>query len=588
MKLSSPLMKNYSFEYFKKIAVLARFELSIALFWTLVASLFEGAGLLLLVPLLEAAGLPLQAGATGVLAGRIETVFKAAGLPLTLPVLLGFYMLVLGIRALAARRQAVGQVIAEQKLMRSLRGELYEAITETEWLHFSKKKSSHLLHALTADVERTGEATYFFLCIIASAAFASVYLAMALRVSFFATAVALACGVGLFALLGGKTGQAGHAGEIVSASNRDFYKIIQDHLSGMRMMKAHALEASDQAKFQSASENMTRVHRTAAQRISGVVFWAQIGSAAALALLSYFFIRVRPVPFSDLLILFFLYTRLVPRMTDIQQEWQEFSSRLPAFRAVWELESDCRAHAAWEAPPSGRAICCSQGIRFKDVTFSYREEREAVLSRVNFFIPAGKITALMGSSGAGKSTLADLLMGLLTPTEGRLLVDDAVLSPSCAKSWRGRIGYVAQEPFIFNDTLRTNLLWAKPDAAVEEIWQALRLARAEEFVRRLPQQLDAVLGEHGMLLSAGERQRIALARALLRRPALLVLDEATNQLDADNERCIQEALQGLRGATTIFLITHRHSLAQIADQAYDLQNGTLQPLSLGFSSLSLS
>jgi ATP-binding cassette subfamily C protein len=197
-----------------------------------------------------------------------------------------------------------------------------------------------------------------------------------------------------------------------------------------------------------------------------------------------------------------------------------------------------------------------------------------VLENLSLSIAAGRITAIVGSSGAGKSTIADLVNGLLSPREGRVMIDSHELTPLAARSWRRHVGYVAQDTVLFHDTVRANLLWAQPRAAEEEIREALSLAAAE-FVFDLPQGLDTTVGDRGMLLSHGQRQRIALARALLRKPVLLILDEATSSLDLDNEKRILDAIERLQGRITVLLIAHRISAIQRAHLIYLVENGAV-------------
>jgi ATP-binding cassette subfamily C protein len=166
-------------------------------------------------------------------------------------------------------------------------------------------------------------------------------------------------------------------------------------------------------------------------------------------------------------------------------------------------------------------------------------------------------------------------MGLIAPNQGRILIDETELVPERMKAWRKQIGYVPQDTFLFHDTLRTNLLWAKPDATEEEMNRALGLAAAEEFVSGLPGRLDTILGDRGVLVSGGERQRIALARALLLKPTLLILDEATSSLDSENEKRIQNAIETLHGQMTILVISHRLSTIRGADIIHVVEGGRL-------------
>jgi ATP-binding cassette subfamily C protein len=196
-----------------------------------------------------------------------------------------------------------------------------------------------------------------------------------------------------------------------------------------------------------------------------------------------------------------------------------------------------------------------------------------VLHDVSFDIPTRWTTALVGPSGAGKTTLADLVMGLIAPASGTITIDGRPLVGEDRTRWRESVAIAPQDPFLFHDTIRANLLWARPEATERDLWSALGLAAAAAFVEALPAGLDTIVGDRGARVSGGERQRIALARALLREPELLVLDEATSSLDTEHELAIRQALHSLHGNVTVLVIAHRLSTVSHADTIVVLDRG---------------
>lgn len=253
--------------------------------------------------------------------------------------------------------------------------------------------------------------------------------------------------------------------------------------------------------------------------------------------------------------------------------YQFFINMLPAFKTVTQLEDEF-LNAPETRIKDRKTIDLKESMKLENINFSYdMGDDQFSLKNLNLTIKAGKITALAGLSGAGKSTIIDIVMGFIIPQEGQVMIDGKSLLDFL--SWRDKIGYVAQETFLFNDTIRNNLLVADPDAEDDSLWESLEHASAREFVLKLPERLDTVIGERGVLLSGGERQRLALARALLRRPSLLILDEATSNLDSENEKRILEAIDKLHGEMTILMIAHRLSTIRNADQIYLIEEGTV-------------
>ncbi len=250
----------------------------------------------------------------------------------------------------------------------------------------------------------------------------------------------------------------------------------------------------------------------------------------------------------------------------------EVKSVVPPLDQIYAL----KAQAERMVQPSGSRpfTRLDNRIDIVDVSFAYPES-DVVLSSINLTIPKGGMIALVGGSGAGKTTLVDLLMGFYEPTSGRINIDGRCLSEVEINSWRSRIGYVPQDPFLFHDSIRSNLIWAKEDASDEKLEWACQRANATEFIDDLPDGLDTFVGERGVRLSGGQRQRIALARALLHNPELLILDEATSSLDSESELLIQKSIETIAHDTTIVAIAHRLSTIQKADCIYVLDKGTI-------------
>ena len=213
-------------------------------------------------------------------------------------------------------------------------------------------------------------------------------------------------------------------------------------------------------------------------------------------------------------------------------------------------------------------------VRFEDVEFAYDPEKP-VLHGISFQARPGTVTALVGSSGSGKSTIISLVCAFHTPVKGRVLVDEVDLSTVDLNSYRAQLGVVLQESFLFDGTIRENILFSRPEATEEEFLSACRIARVDEFAERFPEGYETIVGERGVKLSGGQRQRLSIARALLAQPRILILDEATSSLDSESEAMIQAGLAQLMLGRTTFVIAHRLSTIRRADQILVVEQGRI-------------
>ncbi len=547
-----------------------RWRVGLALGLMISISLIEGVGLLLLVPLLQLVGLDTQQGSLGAIGRWVSSVFRSLGVRPTLSTVLVAYVLLVSAHGLLRRWQAHLSSALPQEFVAVLRVRLYRAMAHTNWLFFVRSRTSEFTHILTSEMERVVAATYHLLRLWASGIVAAVYVGFSLRLSPAMTGLALASAGGLGLLLRGKVRVSQVAGEGVSHAMRHLHIAISEHLGGMKVAKSYGAEDRHVKTFERLTRQAQDMYSSAIQNQAGVSYWFEVGSVAILSVILFLSIEVLAMPTTQVLLLVFLFARLLPRCSEMVQSYHRFVHCVPAFTSVMGVQKRCES--AEEVPPhTVEELELRQAVQLQGVSFGY--DGTAVVRDVDLTIRAGQTVALVGPSGAGKSTIADLIMGLLVPDKGRVLVDGIPLGPNTMKSWRDQVGYVNQDTFLFHDTIRANLRFARPEATEEEIARALELAAADEFVSKLPRGIDTVVGDRGMRLSGGERQRLALARALLRRPSLLILDEATSFLDAESEKRILETIEKLRGRMAVLIISHRLSAIQGADTIYVLQDG---------------
>jgi ATP-binding cassette, subfamily C, bacterial len=541
----------------------------------LASSLTEGIGVLMLVPLLALVGVDGGDGALAHITAAFARAFFAVGIMPRLGSVLLIYVAVVGLQSILHRWQKSLDNAVQYEFACVLRDRVYRAMAGARWTFLARTPSSEALHILTREIERARSATFSLAKLALSAVLALVYLGVAIRVSPAATAVVISAGGLLAWTMRARIDRTQALGRESSASGKQIYSAITEHLASMKTAKSYGAaqrhaEIFGRLSTRERDVNLRSMHALAAarQRLA-------LGATIVLAVVVYVSYGIIEVATGQLLLLLFIFGRLIPRLTGLYEMAQTFAMDLPAFEAIVAFEARCLEAREPDAA-SDEAIVFGEAVRIDNVTFSYRDDGGAPAVRdIIIDIAAGHTTAIVGPSGAGKSTLVDLLTGLLQPTSGRILVDGHVLRPEHLRAWRQQIGYVPQETFLFHDSVRENLLWARPDATEDDLWCALDSAAAADFVTALPKGLDTLVGDRGILISGGERQRLALARALLRRPTLLILDEATSSLDSENEARIQGALERLRERITIVIVTHRLSTVRRADTIHVIDRGCL-------------
>jgi subfamily B ATP-binding cassette protein MsbA len=356
----------------------------------------------------------------------------------------------------------------------------------------------------------------------------------------------------------------------------DMASTLQETLSGIRMVKAYGREQSEAARFQQSNRSFLSTTMKAIQVSSiGSSHMEVIGVVGVAAIIWYggFLVingSMTPGEFFSFLTAMFMAFTPIRKLAGSNNQIQQALAAAERVFGVLDLKTEQDAEKGRLELPR-----IAQSVTFDDVTFHYESQSVAALHDINLTIRAGEMVALVGSSGSGKTTLVNLIPRFYEPTAGRILIDGVDTQSYTLRSLRSQIGMVSQDVVLFDDSIRNNIAFGREDATDEDITQAARLAYAHDFVERLPQGYQTVVGEKGVKLSGGERQRVAIARAILRDPPLLILDEATSALDTESERVVQLALANLMKNRTTVVIAHRLSTIQQADRIMVLARGSI-------------
>src|SRR5213082_2201070 len=361
--------------------------------------------------------------------------------------------------------------------------------------------------------------------------------------------------------------------------------LLHDNLAGVRQIKSFVRENEEHARFNRVSDQLRRatlvVMRVWAIYSPSMSMFEAIGALLVLGFGSHA-VLTGSMQIGDLVAFLILIAFLYDPLSRLHQLNQLVQAGRAAGERVFEILDEPMEPGAVAAVAEGSAAITDRGysvpiagdIRYQDVSFSYVEGLTA-LRNVSFHAPPGATVALVGATGAGKSTLVNLLVRFYEFTSGQIYIDEKPLREYDLRALREAIGVVTQESFLFNGSIRENLLMGKPTASDTELWRAVDAANAREFIERLPEKLESVVGERGVKLSVGEKQRLSIARALLKDPPILILDEATASVDTATERLIQEALEHLMANRTSIVIAHRLSTIVRADQILVLDHGRI-------------
>ena len=464
--------------------------------------------------------------------------------------------------------------VEAQNLISQLRVQVQKKILSLPVSYFDNNKSGALVSRIMSDVEGVRNLIGTGLVqLVGGTLTAVVALILLIKINPWMT-ISTLLPVGVFAFIALKAfGKMRPIFKKRGVLNAEVTGRLTETLNGVRVIKGFNAEEQENKIFENGAESLFQNVKTTLTSTSlitsSATFLLGIASAGIMGIGGYLIIKGQMTTGEFIyftLLLGFMIAPIV-QMSNIGSQLTEAFAGLERTQEIMNMnpEDDSIARPIHLTSLTGDII-------FDNVSFSYEEQKE-VLHGISFKAPAGSVTALVGSSGSGKSTIAGLVATFLNPSSGTITIDGQDLSKISLSSYRNNLGVVLQDDFLFQGTIRENILFPRPNSTTEELDFAVKSAYVNEFTDRFDDGLDTVIGERGVKLSGGQRQRITIARAILANPRIFILDEATSNLDTESESLIQQSLSELIKDRTTFVIAHRLSTIRQADQILVIENG---------------
>ena len=539
-------------------------------------AVFESLGLLLLIPIL---GMVVSSGKSGGAFHRISAAFfEAVGAQTQfarLAMLLATFGVLMLVRAVVVAWRDVRLAELQIGFLESQRASVADLLGAARWDRLVGLRHARITHLMSGDIQRVGAGANFLLQAVVSAVMLATQcvVAFVLAPTLALIAFALLAVMGL--ALGPMARRAQRMGRYVTGANLSLLDAATQFLGGLKLAISQNLQGAFTREFRETLLGLARrqvdaVRQRTYARLGLNLLSSAVG--AAILLIGFGWLHVQATLLITLLLII---SRMSGPVAQIQQGLQQIALALPAYDKVVELKAELASVGEPRAASGARFP--DGAVVFEGVSFHHAPDGGdgpgGGVDRLDLELAPGDFVGVCGPSGAGKTTFADLLVGLFPPQAGRITVGGRPLEGETLAGWREGVSYISQDPFLFHDTVRRNLAWANPSATEAEMWAALEIADAGGVVRRMDGGLDAIVGERGGLVSGGERQRLALARAVLRRPRLMLLDEATNAIDVGAERALIERLANLAPRPTIVLIAHRPDSLALCRRVLRLEEG---------------
>lgn len=535
---------------------------------TLFNGITSGFSIVLLIPLLQLLNIGDGGPAKGT-ALFFKNLADRVGIDLTIETILLIYLVLLTLTPLLQYLKSLLDADYQQTFIYRLRRRLFRKIILADWSLLNHKSKTNHLQVLTKEVPGVAGYYYYYLHMIMSLLMTLAYLAWAVMISPEFTLIIAGVGLLLFFFLRKFLFKAFHLGEGVIDSYSRLLKYIDDFWETVKIAKVHSSEQFYYEKFDEANTSLLNLEYKIRKNSSLPQLIYRIAGIVVLVFVVYAGYKGGYMPLTSLFILILLFSRIFPQFVGINSNINSIITMIPSVRMVIKLDEEL-PEKDFEASQADKGFSLEREIKLDKISFSY-PGGEKLFDNFSATIPANRITGITGESGRGKTTLIDIIAGLQTPDEGVVSVDGRILDEGFLPAWKNSIGYLPQDPFFIDGTLRENLVWdTRHGVSDSEILKVLDSVNASYLVKRFRKGLDEHIVNYQFNFSGGECQRLALARVMLRKPDMLLLDEATSSLDSENEKQVMDAILQLKRQVTIIFVTHRASLLPYFDKIISL------------------
>lgn len=562
---------GYALSLFKRAYVGYKLQIVITTILGFTSGLASGIGISMLIPLFSFVARQNDPNNVDNLSHTVKRVFDFLHLGYNLPFILMVMVLLFMAKALITLTTGYMNVKISEQYLEDMRSLSMKKTLMADWPYLMNQKVGYVDSVILDDaaggsgiLKNISDAALGFTSLAA-------YTFVALNISFIITVISLGSGALIFLFLKPYFYKIRKLSEFLNQASKEANHHINESSIGIKTIKAFAIESQVINKGYSYFKKLKKaqIRSSFLGNIQGVLF--EPVSLIFISLIFLFSYKNPSFNMVSFIVTIYLVKNMFSFIQVIQSKFNNINTALPSLEIMLAYQDATEQHK--EISSGNQVFKFNESLKIQGLTFSYSETNNNILSNVSFSIQKGDMIGIIGPSGTGKTTLVDVLLRLLRPQNGVIIIDDIDIDSISLESWRKNIGYVSQDVFLINDTIEANIKFYSNSVSRDDVVTASKLANIYDFIQELPNKFDTPTGERGVKLSGGQKQRISLARALARKPSILILDEATSALDNESEALIQKAINNLKGKITVLVIAHRLSTVMNSDKIIVLDNG---------------